>query len=186
VGVFLTYKSNQDSTVFNIDAYKHFFQQVLGIRSHRAITLKEVIIETPDYGSVNARLDELEQDCRNYAQQAHLLKPPSYFKVFWRNEPDGEVEHISEKLEQVITELGNSRNKVIVGELNELPILAVHAHTSPFARRWKNLIAGVLFPVGLVLFFRIWRFRIRLLRDMRQIIKSKAIIQTQINKILIK
>lgn len=184
VGIFLTYKSNQDSTVFNIDAYKNFFQRILGIRSHRAITLKEVIIETPDYISIRTRLDELETNCRNYAEQAHLLKPPSYFKLFWRNEPDEDVLEISKAMEQIIMELGNSRNKIIVGELNELPVLNAHAHTSPFSKRWKNAIAGVLLPVGAILYFRIWRYRIRLLRDMRQIIKSKEIIQTQINKII--
>lgn len=184
VGAFLTYKSNQDSTVFNIDAYKNFFQRVLGIRSHRAITLKEVIIETPDYADISRRLDELESHCRTYAQKTHLLKPPSYLKLFWRNEPDEDVQQISLQMEQIIEELNNSRNKVIVGELNELPILAIHAHTSPFTRRWKNALAGIILPVGLLLYFRIWRFRIRLLRDMRQIIKSKEIIQTQINRIL--
>lgn len=184
VGIFLTYKSNQDSTVFNIDAYKNFFQRIFGIRSHRAITLKEVIIETPDYSGIQTRLDELEVNCRNYAEQAHLLKPPSYLKLFWRNEPDEAVQQISNNLEQIILELGNSRNKIIVGELNELPVLDAHAHTSPFATRWKNAIAGIVLPVGAFLYFRIWRYRIRLLRDMRQIIKSKEIIQTQINKII--
>lgn len=184
VGAFLTYKSNQDSAVFNMDAYRNFFRVLFGLRSKRAINWKEVVIETPDYQDLSNRLERLESSCRTYAEESHLLKPPSYIQLFWRNQPDEAVEQISEELESILEALGNSRNKIIVGQLNQFPILITHAHTSPFNTRWKNALAGVILPIGIILYFRIWRFRARLLRDMRQIVKSKEIIQDQITGIL--
>lgn len=35
-----------------------------------------------------------------------------------------------------------------------------------------NIVAGVLFPLGLVLWLRMWRFRLRLYRDMRQTVRT--------------
>ena len=34
------------------------------------------------------------------------------------------------------------------------------------------MAAGLLLPLGLLLWWRIWRFRLRLLRDLKQIIAS--------------
>ena len=47
LAVFFTYKANRDSTMFNIDAYKQLVMRMLGLRVHRNITKKEVIIEEP-------------------------------------------------------------------------------------------------------------------------------------------
>ena len=39
--VFFTYKANKDSVVFNIDAYKHFFVRLFGLRTSRHIFRKD-------------------------------------------------------------------------------------------------------------------------------------------------
>jgi len=49
VAIFVTYKANKDSVVFNLDAYRHFFRKFLGLRIKRNISGKEVIINEPDY-----------------------------------------------------------------------------------------------------------------------------------------
>lgn len=49
LAVFVTYKANNDSVVFNLDAYKDRIQRLLGIRSQRNIYRKEVIINDPSY-----------------------------------------------------------------------------------------------------------------------------------------
>ena len=43
---------------------------------------------------------------------------------------------------------------------------------TPFNGRRRNIAAGLLLPLGLLLWWRIWRFRLRLLRDLKQIITS--------------
>lgn len=186
VGGWLTYKANKDSTVFNMDMYRNFMHRILGLRLHRTISMKDVIIEPPVYPELKEQLIALNKSCRSYAQKSHLLKPPSYFNIFWHSKPDYEVEHISDKMEEIIEKLANSRNRIIIGEINEMPILIANAHTSPFLTHWKNVATGIFFPLGIFFFFRIWRYRVRLLKDMRQIIQCSNIIQQQIDLITAK
>ncbi len=183
IGAFLTYKSNNDSVVFNIDIYRNFFLQLFGIRQHRHLFKKEVIIDDPDYASLSVRLEALTDRCRRYNDEHHIAKAPNYVKIFWRNRADVEVSEISDELERIVEELSNSVDKVILYELNKIPILVSSAHTSPFARRWANAIAGLMLPVGIVLYFRIWRFRLRLFRDMKQISRNAEVIIEQIKRL---
>ena len=82
------------------------------------------------------------------------------------------MEQINEHMEALIEELSNSRNRKILGLLNEFPILYTSAHTTPFHSVRLNRVAGVLLPLGFVLWFRIWRFRLRLLRDLRITVRT--------------
>jgi lipopolysaccharide export system permease protein len=49
LGAFFTYQANKDSGIFNGDSIKAFFRMVFAIPEKRHITIKEVIIEDPDY-----------------------------------------------------------------------------------------------------------------------------------------
>jgi hypothetical protein len=82
-----------------------------------------------------------------------------------------------------VTQLSNSSDRILLGHLNELPIIYAHAHTSPFDKRWLNVVCGIIFPFGLLLWLRIWRFRLRLARDLRQIIKSCDALTADIHRI---
>lgn len=169
--VFFSYKANKDSVVFNIDAYRHFFTTLLGLRTHRHIFRKEVIIEDPRVDELPAELQQLKADCQHYNERAKLLRAPSYVKTFFHYEPDTEVEKLNERMEQMVEELSNSKNRIVLAVLNKLPIIYPHAHTTPFHNKWLNVSAGIIFPVGLVLWARIWRFRLRLYRDMRVVVR---------------
>lgn len=169
-GVFFTYKANKDSVVFNLDAYKAFFNKLFGLRSRRHIFRKEVIINDPREKVVISQLLQLRSDCVLYNQKNHLLRAPSYLKIFFHYAPDTEVEDISQRLESIVEELSNSKSRLVLGEINKLPIIFIHAHTSPFNTKWMNIIAGVFLPLGFVLWFRIWRFRLRLYKDMKTIV----------------
>ena len=56
--------------------------------------------------------------------------------------------------------------------LNNFPIIPVRAHTRPFRNYWLNVACGVVVPVGLFFYFRIWAFRLRLYKDLERIIKT--------------
>lgn len=183
-GVFLTYKANKDSVVFNVEVYVSFIRRLLGLRSRRHISRKEVIINDPDYARVAADVDRLRQDCLDYGRAARLFTAPNYFRLFFHHTADHRMEAIDDQLENIVEELGNSRDAQVLMELNELPIIYVHAHTTPFARKWVNVAAGILFPVGLLLWLRIWRFRLRLARDLRQIVKSCDRLEQRIGQLL--
>lgn len=171
-GIFISYKANRDSVVFNTDAYLNLLRRLLGIRTKRHIQRKEVIIEDPRMDVLPGLINELREACRAYNHSQQLLRLPNYINVFFRYRPDTQVEEINEQLEAIVEELSNSKDPKILGVLGEFPILYTSAHTSPLHSPRANAIAGVILPLGLVLWFRIWRFRLRLLRDLRIIVRT--------------
>lgn len=169
IAIFVTYKANKDSVVFNADLYKEFFMRLLGLRLKRHVFAKEVIINDPDYANDAITLKQMNADIDTYSKEHRLVSAPNIIDVFFKYKKDNEIERISEILESVIEDLANTKDKILLHEMNKYPILATKAHTRPFEHKWLNIIAGVLIPVGAVLYIRMWTFRLRLYRDLRQI-----------------
>ncbi len=182
LAAFVTYKATNDSIAFNMDAYKEFFMRLLGLRLKRTIYGKEVIIQDPDYENDKNRLQQISEDVTNYSREHKLVHAPNYLKVFFKYQPDHEIERINEELESVIEDLSNTKDKVILHGINQYPVVSTKAHTRPFERRWLNIIAGVIFPVGLVLYFRMWGFRLRLYKDLRTIKQTNDTLIGRINE----
>ena len=169
LAVFFTYKANNDSVVFNVDFYRNLFMRMFGLRMARGVYMKEVIIETPDYRADADELGKISAEIRSYADEHNLLMAPNVISVFFKYTPDHVIEDISERLEAVIEDLSNTRDKKILTLLNDYPYMAVKAHTRPFERKWLNVASAIIVPVGLFLYFRMWRFRLRLMRDLRAV-----------------
>jgi lipopolysaccharide export system permease protein len=183
MAVFFTYKANNDSVVFNIDLYKELVRRMLGLRTKRHVTLKEVIIEDPKYSEDAMQLRQLNEDIARYEEHHHLLRWPNPIAVFFREGDDHEIERIDEAQEAVIEDLGNTRDKLILTELNHYPIIATHAHTRPFRRKWMNIVTGLVLPVGLFFYCRMIRFRVRLYKDLHVIRQTNDRIAEHIGKI---
>ena len=183
VAIFVTYKANKDSVVFNLDAYRHFFRKFLGLRIKRNISGKEVIINEPNYRRDADLLAEMSQQIATYSQEHRLTSAPNVFKVFFKYQPDHVIERLDEQLEAIIEDLGNTKDKVIMTELNNYPVLSNKAHTRPFDRQWMNAVAAAVVPVGLFLYFRMWRFRLRLHRDLKVIRQTNEVVIDRINSI---
>jgi lipopolysaccharide export system permease protein len=183
LAVFITYKANNDSTVFNFDLYRDLLMRLLGMRLKRHVFMKEVIINDPDYHADSVALSQISDEVTQYSQDHNLKSPPNIIKVFFKYQPDNEIERISERLEAIIEDLSNTRDKVILSALNEYPIVSIKAHTRPFEHRWLNIAAAILVPVGAFLYFRMWRFRLRLLYDLRTIKSANSKIIKRIEEI---
>ena len=183
LAAFFTYKANNDSMVFNIDFYRNLGMKLMGLRQKRHVSGKEVIINDPDYTKDAEQLEAITDQTREY-EKAHRLKtPPNVVKTFFRYEPDHHIEAISEQLEAVINDLANTRDKAVLSQLNHYPVLAVKAHTRPFERQWMNTVAAIVVPVGLFLYLRMWRFRLRLSKDLHTIQRTNDNIVKIINNI---
>ena len=171
--IFITYKANNDSTVFNFDAYKEVFRKMFGLRLKRAaITSKEVIINDPDYRNDAETLRLINRQIERYAKAHNLKSPPNVIKAFFKYQSDHEIEQVNAEQERVISDLGNTRDKFILSYINRYPVISVKAHTRPFEKRWMNIVAAVVIPAGLFFYFRMWRFRLRLDRDLRVIYQT--------------
>ena len=182
IGLFLINRANKDSVVFNIEGYQNFFKRLLGIRTKRKLNRKEIIIYEPDYPQLILDIEALAEDCKQYSLKKKLLNIPSYYAIFFKFHEDHVVRELKERTEALVEQLHNSRDNAIIGALNDMPILYTEAHSRPFNTKRKNMIAGICFPVGILLWLRIWRFRLRLHQDIGQIQKLGQFIIERIKK----
>ena len=167
IAIFVTYKANKDSVVFNVDVYRNLLMKALGLRLKRHIPSKEVIIEEPNYQIDALQLQKISQQIAEYNTVHRLKKAPNPIRVFFKYKPDHAIEMINEELEKIIKNLANTKDQQILRYINQYPIMAVKAHTRPFEKKWKNIIAAIIIPAGLFFYMRMWRFRLRLLRDLK-------------------
>ena len=180
IGAFFTYKSNKDSTVFNLEMYVGFFRWLLGMRPKRHLFKKEVIIEDPNYSQVAEDMAQVSEQCQLYLDTHRLGSAPNYYRIFFVDGPSNAIAEISDKMEALIKELSNSKDGVILNWLNNYPILSTQAHKSPTDLRWLNIVLGLCIPVGLFFYLRIWMFGRRLEKDLKRIIQTNTDIQNRI------
>lgn len=183
MAIFFTYKATNDSVVFNVEVYTDLLRRFLGLRIKRHVARKEVIINDPDYASDYYKLKAISEEVTHYSEQHNLKHAPNWVRVFFRYEPDHAIAGIYEQLEKVIEDLSNSRDRTIINHLSVYPIMSVKAHTRPFERKWLNIVSAVLIPLGFVLYMRMWRYRLRLQRDLRTIKAENDIITERIRAI---
>lgn len=184
MAVFFTYKATNDSVVFNMDMYRDFFRRLFGLRVKRPVYRKEVVINDPDYAADLERLNAITADIEQYSMTHRLRHAPSWVRVFFKYEPDHEIERINDELEAVIEDLSNSRDRTIVNHLSAYPVMSVKAHTRPFERPWLNAVSALVVPVGFTLYFRMWRFRLRLWRDLRTVKAENEIVTERIRAVM--
>ena len=183
LAAFFTYKATNDSTVFNIDLYKQLLFKMLGLRSKRHISGKEVIIEDPLYSADSDQLLRLTEEIHHYSAQHKLLHLPNPIEVFFRPGDDQEIERIVSELENTIEDLTNTKDRQIITYLNHYPVVATHAHTRPFRQKWLNIITGLVLPVGLFFYLRMCRFRFMLRVDLNKITETNSLIVKRIAEI---
>ena len=186
LGVIFTYQSNKDSTIFNMDAYKAFFRKILGLRESRNITLKEVIIEDPDYTADYKQLEEISHECRELSKIYRIKRLPNPIKVFFSENETPTIEKLSEKLEKLIEEMGNSKNRKIIQLLNIYPIMMTDELRSPFTKRWLNILSIIIFPIGILIYLRVYKFHGQISRDLKKIREnSRTLMERMIKEKLV-
>ena len=168
LGIFFTYHANKDSEIFNKDSLKSFFRTIFAIPEKRNIVPKEVIIEDPDYGKDYIMLNELHEEARMYRNNNRLKRLPSIKTVFFKKD-DLPLQSINDKLENLVEEMGNSRNKKVILYLNEFPVLSISGIKTPFEKIWVNIFSIAVFPIGIIIYLRAILFRTRLDKNLAKI-----------------
>ena len=168
LGIFFTYHANKDSEIFNKDSLKSFFRTIFAIPEKRNIVPKEVIIEDPDYGKDYIMLNELHEEVRMYRKNNRLKRLPSIKTVFFKKD-DLPLQSINDKLENLVEEMGNSRNKKVILYLNEFPVLSISGIKTPFEKNWVNIFSIAVFPIGIIIYLRAILFRTRLDKNLAKI-----------------
>ncbi len=127
LGVFFTVKSNNDSVVFNKDAYTSFLRKLGGIRPKRHIVLKEVIINDPDYPVVVAILDNIIRQSRDYRVHHKIFHLKEMLTILFTKQRDEQIQRIDSAIEYVVDALSNSRDKQILMDVNKMPVLDIYS-----------------------------------------------------------
>ena len=185
LGIFFTYQANKDSGILKNDTIKEFFKKIFAVSEKRSISLKEIIINEPDYKNCYMSLNEIYRDVRLFKMRNKLKRLPSIKKVFF-NEKDNKLIKINERLEKTIEQLSQSWNRKIIVHLNEIPVLMPKAISSPFKYRLINILLLLTPPLNIFVYVRSIRFRIKLfidltrveikIREIKKIIKNENII----------
>ena len=144
LGIFFTVKSNNDSAVFNMDAYVSLWKKLLGIRPKRNITRKEVIIHDPDYADMYKTLTQLIATSREYLG---ALPRSTFFgymayiaRYFFSQREDMQAEGVMLTMEYVVDVLSNSKDRHILRLLNGYPVMETRDFRF-YRRRRKDLRA---------------------------------------------
>ena len=182
LGMIFTYQSNKDSTIFNMDAYKAFFRKILGLRESRNVTLKEVIIEDPDYIHDEKVLEEISNECKLLSSQYRVNRIPNPTEYFFGEKEAIAIESLNDKLEALIEEMGNSKNRKVIQLLNEFPVMMVSELHSPFNRRWLNILSIIIFPIGILLYLRTCKFHRQIARDLIKIRNNARVLIERMKK----
>lgn len=160
LGVFFTVKSNNDSAVFNMDAYVSLWKKFLGIRPKRNIVRKEVIINDPDYADMDKTLQQLITTSREYLStlpRSTFFGYMKYIVRYWfSRREDMQAEGIMQITEYVVEVLSNSKDRYVLRLLNGYPVMET----------------------------RNFRFYRRRRKDVRAVIKYSEQIRTEIAKLI--
>ncbi|MEA4905031.1 MAG: LptF/LptG family permease [Petrimonas sp.] len=167
LGVFLTYKAMTDSVIMSADTYLSFFKKLFFIREKRNYTIKEVVIEEPDYVEIYNWSSKLTQEVSDHLQKYGNLG----YKIYWTdNGYDEGLTSIKNSMEDILNQLSNSRKPVIIEKAKEYPVLIKYVRPvkagSPLAK-----IFMYVFPLGIVTKLLSLPFERRINRDLNAILR---------------
>lgn len=179
MGVFFTYKAVNDSAVFNKDAYLNFIGKFFGLRAVRYIEMKEMVMDEVDRDVAVGRLDALKADVVAYLRDKQARQ--SYFDYWMRGYDRDELHRLRDSMESVVEYLSNSREKMVVLKLMDLPILRSLWFYQPSTDRRLSWMMMVLFPIGLT----VWLFGLKVQSRLRDELATVTKVAGQLTEILI-
>lgn len=115
LGVFFTYKAVGDSAVFNVDAYKSFFNRLIGRVPKRNLELKEVVMTEVTPEEALSRLRQFDERCREENEKTNRRN------ILIRRFVTSGLNQLKDNLNDIIDYLSNSRDAVVVSLLNNYP-----------------------------------------------------------------
>ena len=115
LGIFFTYKAVGDSAVFNVDAYRNFFNRLIGRVPRRHLELKAVVMRDVVPEDATAMLAELDAECR---REAEII---SHKNALTRRFATKGLHHLRDRINDIVDYLSNSRDRVVINMLNNYP-----------------------------------------------------------------
>lgn len=179
LGIFFTYKAVNDSAVFNRDLYVNLFRRFFGIREGRNIEMKEVVMTDVELSQAETMLESLRQNCREY-----MADNPRHenYRMYWATGYNRlKLDTLREQVDQTVDYLSNSREKMVILKLKDMPVLRNMWLLRPGKPEWLGTILAVLFPVGVPLWLVGRHIQEDLMRDIEGTIRVANELETLLN-----
>ncbi len=150
LGIFFTYKAVNDSAVFNPDAYLNFFRRITGRAETRHLEVKEMVMDEVDESRARELANGLISECDNFLNE---YKGSQSYTTYWlHGYSRNKLHDISASLENLVEYLSNSRSRIIVLKLMELPIMRNLWFYHPTNYKAVAWVFIALFPIGVPLY----------------------------------
>ncbi|HBS88432.1 MAG: hypothetical protein A2W91_14875 [Bacteroidetes bacterium GWF2_38_335] len=169
IGMFLTYKATTDSTLFNTESYAAFFSKIFGSRKTSNSILDAVSVNKFEFinitgDEVKSKLKEFIPSLKNFTsteigsvslfKSLFLIKNSTYLSYSELNK------QYKALLKLLITHAGDDYNlKRNIKNLVPFPEITIHSTRLLFI---INLLALILFPFGIFIFYTRYKKRKRL------------------------
>lgn len=115
LGIFFTVKAIDDSAVFNVDAYKAFFQRISGRRQKRSLELKMIVMQEVEAAEAIRQLEEFKAALNDVNKRLERRPAPL------RRLPSKAVTSLREPLNDLVDYLSNSTDWFVIKLINEYP-----------------------------------------------------------------
>lgn len=182
VGLFLSYKANQDSSTLNAEAYVIFFRKLLGYRGVRKVEYQEVSMQEVDY------VAETEAIRAPIARVQEVLDSPLLRQSIWRiwlhGEQQRELTILRGEVNALVERLHHSPDRLLVSKLNDLPILPRRFSPLLPERGRYGRILGLILPYSLPLTLYFGRLRKHLRSDLETTKMVLLALEEQLQNIL--
>ena len=147
LGIYVTYKAMNDSSVFDKDLYISLLKKICGTRTSRKVSYKEVIINDISENEAISRLSSLRERASAYVQRHTSAQ--SYITYWMRGYDTSELKEISSQLEADVAYMADCRNPMAVNKLIDYPVLRILWAYHPARRKWLSRTLATFFPVGI-------------------------------------
>lgn len=184
LGIFFTWKAVNDSAVFNKDTYVNAIRRILCLPERRSVQLKEVVIDDISDAQAAVILRRLADEMRRWlsdaSQSANIKSMLKGYADHWFKGRDiANISALSIQEEQSVREMSNTRNKHLIALLDAMAPLREAWVLEPTPRVWMGYAAGIILPVGIVIY--VWSLVI-LRRLRRQTANSLELIEQFLEK----
>lgn len=167
LGVFLTYKAMTDSVIMSTDTYVSFFKKLFFIREKRNYTIKEVVIDEPNIAEVSKSSNELTRKVSEHMQKYSRLP----YQTYWTDGGyDESLTSIKNNMDNMLSQLSNSRKPVVMEKANEYPVLINYVRPFKAGSTFAKILLYV-FPIGFAVKLISIPFERRIKKDLNQILK---------------
>ncbi|MDE7413862.1 MAG: LptF/LptG family permease [Muribaculaceae bacterium] len=170
LGIYVTIKAMNDSSVFNKDLYIQFFRKIFGIKETRHVPVKEVIINDISVRKARGMVAVVGAEATVWLRRH---KRPVGYPAYWkRGFQIRDILRIGAEVDRLVEYLSDCRDIKVVDKLNSYPVVKRLWIYRPVSAKWLKNILCWFFPVGIPVYLMSLVYFRRLREDMKAIVKT--------------